>query len=72
MKPFAEESMFATLFPKYREKYLQGIWEGVTTLLGSYGIDGKLDMLEGSLTVTTTRRTRDPFCILKVVVSSRL
>jgi ribosomal RNA assembly protein len=65
VRPFAEESLFATLFPKYREKYLQSVWPQVTTLLAEYGIDCVLDLVEGSLTVKTTRRTRDPFVILK-------
>lgn len=88
VKPFAEESLFATLFPKYREKYLQSVWpqvsgfsflfffffpvfvshrprEKVTSVLADHGIDCVLDLVEGSLTVKTTRRTRDPFIILK-------
>lgn len=65
VRPFAEESMFATLFPKYREKYLQEVWPEVTKTLAEVGVDCVMDVREGSLTVKTTRRTRDPFVILK-------
>jgi len=62
---FLEESSFATLFPQYREKYLREIWSEVTRTLGKYGLGCELDLVEGSMVVKTTRKTRDPFIVLK-------
>jgi len=63
--PFLEESSFATLFPKYREAYLRQIWGDVTRSLAPHGIDCTLDLVEGSMSVKTTRKTFDPAIILK-------
>lgn len=63
--PFAEESTFMTLFPKYREQYLRQIWGDVTRELSKHHIDCQLDLVEGSMTVRTTRKTYDPAMILK-------
>lgn len=61
-----EESSFATLFPKYREKYLQDSWPEVTrTLKDKLGVRCELDLVEGSMTVRTTKKTYDPYAILK-------
>ncbi|KAL4722625.1 ribosomal RNA assembly protein krr1 [Fusarium chlamydosporum] len=63
--PFAEESSFATLFPRYREVYLKEVWPLVTKALSKHGIACSLDLIEGSMTVKTSLRTFDPSAILK-------
>lgn len=63
--PFLEESSFALLFPKYREPYLRSVWGQVTSSLDSVGLACELDLVSGKMTVKTTRKTWDPYIVLK-------
>ena len=56
---------FATLFPKYREAYLQEIWPAVTRALKEQHVACELNLVEGTMTVRTTRKTWDPYIIIK-------
>ena len=60
-----EESTFATLFPRYREKYLKECWPKVQDILKGHYLKAEMDALEGSMSVKTTRKTWDPYIILK-------
>lgn len=61
---FLEASSFATLFPQYIEKYLRQVWRQVTRELAARHVSCELNLLEGSMSVATTPKTRDPFAVI--------
>jgi ribosomal RNA assembly protein len=63
--PLAEESSFAVLFPQYREKYIKEIWPHIKKALKEQGVKSELNLIEGSMTVMTSKDTFDPYIILK-------
>ena len=60
-----EESRSQCCFHRNREAYLREAWPTVTSLLKEQGISCQLDLIEGSMSVATTRKTWDPFAIIK-------
>ncbi|MCQ2815629.1 MAG: hypothetical protein MJ252_00035 [archaeon] len=63
--PLLEESSFAVLFPQYREKYIKEVWPHIKKALKEYGVRAELNLIEGSMTVRTTKDTWDPYIIIK-------
>lgn len=59
------ESSFSVLFPKYRESYLSKVWPLVKEVLNEHGVEPEMDLIKGSLSVKTTRKTYDPYIIIK-------
>ena len=63
--PLAEESSFAVLFPQYREKYIKEVWPHIKKALKELGLQAELNLIEGLMTVGTTKETYDPYKIMK-------
>lgn len=53
------------MFPQYREKYIKECYGLVKKRLMESGIKLELNLLEGSLIVRTTKKTWDPYAIIK-------
>ena len=60
-----DESTFSCLFPAYREKYIKEIWPLMKNELKKFNIMAELNLIDGSMTVKTTRKTWDPYSIVR-------
>ena len=68
-----ETSSFTELFPKYREAYIKEVWPLIEKFLSdSHNIDCELDLVENKMTVTTTRKTWDPWAIMNAKMLIKL
>ena len=63
--PLQEESSFAVLYPQYREKYIKQTFPHIQIALKKLGVKSELNIIEGSMTVKTTKDTFDPYIIIK-------
>ncbi|CRG95399.1 KRR1 small subunit processome component, putative [Plasmodium gallinaceum] len=62
---FLEESSFKVLFPKYREKYLQQFSTDIKNVLNKHYVKFEINLIEGYMCVKTTKKTFDPYIIIK-------
>jgi len=60
-----DESTFSVLFPQYREKYIKEIWPLLKNELKKFNIIAELNLIEGSMCVKTSRKTWDPYSIIR-------
>lgn len=59
-----EESKFEVLFPAYREKYLRERWPLIKKKLSELELKVELDLVKSKMTVSTTRKTWDPYAVV--------
>ncbi|KAH0487705.1 MAG: hypothetical protein KVP17_000765 [Porospora cf. gigantea B] len=60
-----EESEFVIMFPKYREKYLKEMWPQLEAFMAEFRLEVHLDLAEGTVKVSNTKKTFDPYAIIK-------
>ncbi|GBP15743.1 KRR1 small subunit processome component homolog [Eumeta japonica] len=56
-----EESSFATLFPKYREKYLNEVWPLVQQAVAEHNLKAELDLIRRQYGGKETKKEYTPF-----------
>jgi len=60
-----EESTFSVLFPQYREKYIKEIWPLIKKEMEKFHLRPELNLIDGSMSVSSTKKTWDPYIIIK-------
>lgn len=68
-----DTSNFTELFPKYREAYIKEVWPLIEKFLNdTHNINCELDLVENKMSVTTTRKTFDPWAIMNAKMLIKL
>ncbi|KAG9508622.1 KRR1 small subunit processome component-like protein, partial [Fragariocoptes setiger] len=66
------ESTLSTLFPRYRENYIEHTWPLIKKAIEDEGLKCSLDLVKGQIHVSTTKKTFDPYIIFKARDMTRL
>ncbi|KAG9396798.1 KH domain [Carpediemonas membranifera] len=60
-----EATTYSVRFPTYREEYVRNNWAQINAAIKELDLKTELNLIEGTMSVETTRKTWDPYSIIK-------